>query len=226
LILGVVPFAKNTALADLNARVERGEIPDNTVDSRLGALLTEYGRRRHNLMVDLYERNRDVPHDMLNPSPNRTISFQDEIDLLKAAHDRARDPSARAVIEARIADLEALMAHEYDLFRSGEHDALIAGIAGAPRVPGETVTSPMTPTPRTLRPHDEVAFGINWMAIEGYRNIPIVDARGGPLGVLTVWDVMRHLGEIFDEDDATPELVVPQADISSSVEMADAGGEA
>ena len=55
--------------------------------------------------------------------------------------------------------------------------------------------------------------------IEGYRNIPIVDDRGGPLGVLTVWDVMRHLGDIFDADDATPEMVPPHADISSVVEL-------
>lgn len=132
----------------LNAAVERGEIPDNTVDARLNALLEEYGRRRHNLMVDLYERNRDVEHDMLHPSPNRTISFQDEIDLLKAALERATDPEARLVLEARLADLEALMAHEYELFRSGEHDALIAGIAGPPRDADQPTPPPVTePSP-------------------------------------------------------------------------------
>src|SRR5688572_7537207 len=30
----------------------------------------------------------------------------------------------------------------------------------------------MTPTPRTLRPRDGVAYAINWMAIEGFRNVP------------------------------------------------------
>lgn len=127
------------SLADLNDRVERGEIPDNTIDSRLDAILSEYGRRRHNHMVDLYDRHRDVEHDMLNPSPNRTISFQDEIDLLRAVRERVTSPDGRALIDARVADLEALMAHEYELFRMGEHDALIAGIAGAPRLPGETL---------------------------------------------------------------------------------------
>ncbi|MCO5169927.1 MAG: DUF6531 domain-containing protein [Planctomycetes bacterium] len=126
------------ALTDLNARVERGEIPDNTIDSRLEAILSEYGRRRHNHMVDIYDRHRDADHDMLNPSPNRTISFQDEIDLLRALRERVTSAEGRALLDARIADLEALMAHEYELFRMGEHDALIAGIAGAPRLPGET----------------------------------------------------------------------------------------
>ena len=36
----------------------------------------------------------------------------------------------------------------------------------------------MTASPRTLRPRDGVAFAINWMAIEGFRNVPIVDDAG------------------------------------------------
>ncbi len=74
---------------------------------------------------------------MLHPSPNRTISFQDEIDLLNSVRERLNDPDALGLLDARIADLEALMEHEYNLFRAGEHDALIAGIAGAPRAPDE-----------------------------------------------------------------------------------------
>ncbi|RMG17738.1 MAG: RHS repeat protein [Planctomycetota bacterium] len=124
-------------LRELDALVAAGEIPPETIDSRLDAMLEEYGRRRHNLMVDLYDRNRDAEHDMLHPSPNRTISFQDEIDLLAAVAERVRDPAARALLDARRADLEELMEYEYTLFRSGDHDALIAGIAGAPRPEGE-----------------------------------------------------------------------------------------
>jgi CBS domain-containing protein len=82
----------------------------------------------------------------------------------------------------------------------------------------------MTPAPRTLRPWDCVAFAMNWMAIEGFRNIPIVRDDQSILGVLTVWDVMRHLGEIFDEIDATPRMVAFANDISSVV-MFDLGGD-
>jgi len=82
----------------------------------------------------------------------------------------------------------------------------------------------MTAAPRTLRPRDGVAFAINWMAIEGFRNVPIVDDHGGLLGVLTVWDVMRHLGNIFDEIDATPRPVRVQDEISGVVNMTDLGG--
>jgi hypothetical protein len=141
------------ALADLNAKVAAGEIPDNTVDSRLDALLGEYGRRRTNIMADIYDRNRDAEHDMLHPSPNRTVSFQDEIDLLKAARAKVGSAEGRALIDARIADLTGLMNHEYELFRAGEHDALIAGIAGPPRLPGETA-APGATTSTTGAPSD------------------------------------------------------------------------
>jgi CBS domain-containing protein len=81
----------------------------------------------------------------------------------------------------------------------------------------------MTRAPRTLRPRDPVAFAINWMAVEGFRNVPIVDDGGEVMGVLTVWDVMRHLEAIFDEIDATPRPTPPSGD-TSSVTMIDIGG--
>jgi signal-transduction protein with cAMP-binding, CBS, and nucleotidyltransferase domain len=82
----------------------------------------------------------------------------------------------------------------------------------------------MTPTPRTLRPRDPVVFAINWMAVEGFRNVPIVDDDGSVLGVLTVWDVMRHLEAIFDDIDATPRPTPPGGDTSSVMSMVDLGG--
>jgi CBS domain-containing protein len=82
----------------------------------------------------------------------------------------------------------------------------------------------MTRMPRTLRPRDPVAFAINWMAVEGFRNVPIVDDTGEAQGVLTVWDVMRHLEAIFDEIDATPRHAPAADDMSSPISMVDLGG--
>jgi len=128
-------------LNELNAAVERGEIPDEAIDSRLDALLEEYGRRRLDLMVDIYERHADVEHDMFDPSPNRLVSYEDEIALLRAALERRDDPAGRALLEARIDDLEARAAYERDLHMAGDHDTLIAGIAGPTRAPGEEGSS-------------------------------------------------------------------------------------
>jgi CBS domain-containing protein len=87
-----------------------------------------------------------------------------------------------------------------------------------------TLGDVMTLAPRTLRPRDPVAFAINWMAVEGFRNVPIVDDDGEVLGVLTVWDVMRHLEDIFDDIDATPRATPPGGDTSSVIAMVDLGG--
>lgn len=87
-----------------------------------------------------------------------------------------------------------------------------------------TLGDVMTKTPCTLRPRDPVAFAINWMAVEGFRNVPIVDDDGSVLGVLTVWDVMRHLEAIFDDIDATPRPTPPGGDTSSVISMVDLGG--
>jgi CBS domain-containing protein len=94
------------------------------------------------------------------------------------------------------------------------------------RVDPKTITlgDVMTAAPRTLRPRDGVVFAINWMAVEGFRNVPIVDDDGAILGVLTVWDVMRHLGNIFDEIDATPRPVRMQDEVSGVVNLTDLGG--
>ncbi|MGE0706842.1 MAG: RHS repeat-associated core domain-containing protein [Planctomycetota bacterium] len=136
----------DAALKELDAKVAAGEIPDNTIDSRLNALLEEYGRRRHNILTDIYDRNREASHDMSHPSINRTVAFQDEIDLLEAAKKKVTDPTALALLEARQKDLQERMAYEYDLFRRGDHDVLIAGVAGPPRAPeGEGLPAPSTP---------------------------------------------------------------------------------
>lgn len=109
------------------------------------------------------------------------------------------------------------------IFTSRDFLNRVAAVRGDPEK--LTLAEVMTADPRTLRPHDDVVFAINWMAIEGFRNVPIVDDRGRLLGVLTVWDVMRHLGDLFDEIDATPRQVAPAGDNSSSTEMIDLGGD-
>jgi predicted transcriptional regulator len=98
-------------------------------------------------------------------------------------------------------------------------------VAATRRDPREVLLGDvMTAAPKTLQPCDEVAFAINWMAIEGFRNVPIVDGNRRVLGVLTVWDVMRCLEDLFQEIDATPRPTQPQSDISEVISMVDLGG--
>jgi CBS domain-containing protein len=108
------------------------------------------------------------------------------------------------------------------IFTSRDFLNRVAAVRGDPQ--SVLLGAVMTPEPRTLRPRDPVAFAINWMAVEGFRNVPIVDDHGIVLGALTVWDVMRHLNAIFDDIDATPNVTPPMADTSDVISLIDLGG--
>jgi CBS domain-containing protein len=61
------------------------------------------------------------------------------------------------------------------------------------------VTEIMTPDPVTLGPEDSIAFAMNYMAVGGYRHIPIVDDVGLPVGLLSVRDILRFVVQFFPE---------------------------
>jgi len=51
----------------------------------------------------------------------------------------------------------------------------------------------MTPDPETLSLDDGIAFALNRMAVGGYRNLPIVDEAGQPLGLLSQREVVAYI---------------------------------
>jgi CBS domain-containing protein len=55
----------------------------------------------------------------------------------------------------------------------------------------------MTPEPKTLRPDDRVADAIKLMTEAGYRHIPLVDAEGYGVGLLSARDVLVYIAEHF-----------------------------
>jgi CBS domain-containing protein len=57
----------------------------------------------------------------------------------------------------------------------------------------------MTREPEALRPADRVAYAVHAMSVAGYRTVPLVDAAGRPIGVVTVTDVIRWLANLFPE---------------------------
>ena len=55
----------------------------------------------------------------------------------------------------------------------------------------------MTREPDTLPAEATVAFALRQMTVEGYRNIPLVDAGRRPVGVIAVRDIVAWLCELF-----------------------------
>jgi CBS domain-containing protein len=148
-----------------------------------------------------------------------------EIGWTRAVHKLVEtDPVSSAVAVMGLDTIDCVLiirgAELVGIFTSRDFLNRVAG----PRLDPKTVTlgQVMSPMPRVLRPRDPVAFAINWMAMEGFRNVPIVDDDGNSLGVLTVFDVMRALAGILDSITETPRENL-QA-VSSISKVFDVGG--
>jgi CBS domain-containing protein len=58
----------------------------------------------------------------------------------------------------------------------------------------------MTRNPETLTPEDPIAFALQRMSVGGFRHVPLVDAEGRPVGILSVKDIVDYLAEHFPEE--------------------------
>lgn len=61
----------------------------------------------------------------------------------------------------------------------------------------EQVGAYMTAGPETLRPEDPIAWALHFMHLGGYRHVPLVDAAGRAVGVVSVKDVVDLIVELF-----------------------------
>ncbi len=61
------------------------------------------------------------------------------------------------------------------------------------------VESVMTRDPVTLPESASIAYALNKMSVDGYRHIPIVDAAGKAIGVVSVKDIIHFVVEWFPE---------------------------
>ena len=138
---------------------------------------------------------------------------------------RARDPVGRALDAMCRRPCEAVLVVEDNravgIFTSRD---FLFRVAAAHKDPEQTALGEvMTVRPEQLRPRDSVCYAIERMAVRGFRNIPIVDDDNRPLGMLSIWNVMQHLSDIFDEIERVPVPVDALTEIST-VTWVDIGG--
>ncbi len=81
-----------------------------------------------------------------------------------------------------------------------ERDILIKVVGKRLDLNTEKVSSFMTPNPELLHSTDPIAFALNKMATGGFRNIPIVDENGNLILVVTISDIINHLGDYFFDE--------------------------
>jgi CBS domain-containing protein len=123
-----------------------------------------------------------APSEPIRLTAEATV--QDAIDVMVAQH--------RAAVV--VVDAESRLIGIFT-----ERDVLIR-VLGEGRDPRTTTLgSVMTGRPEALSPQDRICFAVNRMSTAGFRTIPLVDAEGRPIGIVTVNDVVKWLAEIFPE---------------------------
>lgn len=64
----------------------------------------------------------------------------------------------------------------------------------------EKVADHMTANPECLADNASLAYALNMMTEGGYRHVPIVDAKGKPLNVLSMRDVVAYICGFFEKE--------------------------
>jgi CBS domain-containing protein len=58
----------------------------------------------------------------------------------------------------------------------------------------------MTRDPVRLPQDAIVAYALNKMCLEGFRHVPLTDAEGRPVGVVSMRDIIEYLSGFFPKD--------------------------
>jgi CBS domain-containing protein len=62
------------------------------------------------------------------------------------------------------------------------------------------VRSYMTPDPVTLPLDAGVAYALNKMVVDGFHRLPLVDAEGRPVGVVSMRNIIEYLSSFFPKE--------------------------
>lgn len=81
-----------------------------------------------------------------------------------------------------------------------ERDFLLRAIAKGLDMTAEIIDDYMTQNPETLHPDDPISYALNKMHVFGIRHIPITDEDGTIQGMISVKDIIAHMGNYFGEE--------------------------
>jgi CBS domain-containing protein len=58
----------------------------------------------------------------------------------------------------------------------------------------------MTRDPEVLTPDAPIVYALNKMSVGGFRHVPLVDAAGRPVGIVSVKDIIDYIVDFFPND--------------------------
>jgi CBS domain-containing protein len=148
----------------------------------------------------MQELDADDEYSSSGDPEERAISpavFNDTVGVLAPAEPVCLRETA-TVIDAAHGMLQARQAAVLVVDAGGRLTGIFTRVIGRGIDPKATALSAvMTPNPEVLSLGDRVAYAVHCMSVAGYRTVPLVDAEGKPVGIVTVSDVIRWLANLF-----------------------------
>jgi len=81
-----------------------------------------------------------------------------------------------------------------------ERDAITKVIGRRLNFDKEPVSKYMTHNPDCLHKEDPISWALNKMVAGGFRHVPLVDKSKSPIGVISMQNIIHHLGEFFFDE--------------------------
>ena len=135
---------------------------------------------------------------------NKALSLEDAIsDLELRNHPTVQSGSTlQSVIEIlRVKKVGAVMVESNGKIVGvmTERDFLLRAISKGLDMNKERIEDYMTENPETLDAEDPIAFALNKMHVFGIRHIPILNQDQSIYGLISVKDIIAHIGNYFSE---------------------------
>lgn len=81
-----------------------------------------------------------------------------------------------------------------------ERDAMKKILGRKLNLETEIISNFMTNSPECLHWDDPISFALNKMVSGGYRHVPIINENHNPLGVISMQNIIRYLGDFFFDE--------------------------
>ena len=81
-----------------------------------------------------------------------------------------------------------------------ERDVLTKVVSKNVDLDATHVTDVMTSRPETLTETSELVFALHKMAIGGYRHVPLLDAEGAPVAVVSMRDIVDYIVSLYQNE--------------------------